>query len=215
MTKEVENIKKEIKSTTKDKDVETKVKEVNKKPKKTVTKNKKQTKPKVLKLSQVKKESSQVNKRELFELENGTAIEYNPVFAYDKIEELFIEYQNGHVFAQKNNLDFFDNQRNIYFYLLFLAIKYFTHFEKELSNDFESQIIEMNHLIKTGYFTKIVDEVFNPKEVNKIIKHFEKWIVSNLSIIKMEEAIQDKTNELDLMIQDVLKELEERKSDVH
>lgn len=196
MTKEAE--KKE--ATTK----KTSTKESTNKATKTIQKQKTQQapKPKQLTMAKVKREATQTNKTELFELNESDTIRHFPIFPRSKITEMLKEYQSQIQYATANEILLPEDKALDYIY--FLCIKHFTSLEKGISDKYEDQLLQMDYLIDAGYYMQIINEVFMPSEINKVLDALTDFMSANQLLQDVDTQINQKTENLKLRNKDML-----------
>ena len=130
--------------------------------------NVKQTvpKPKQLTMPKIKRAAQKANKREEYILSTNESIRFNPIFPYDKVIDLIKELGEDMVYASENDIEVSDELFVEYVHLL--CIKYFTSLEKGFAKKFEDKLLQLDYLIRSGYYKEIMDEVFMPAEVQKV-----------------------------------------------
>lgn len=139
--------------------------------KKATSSTKQTPKPKNLTMAQVKRKAKDVNKMEEYELdtEGQIKVKFYPVFPESKVNELLEEMQGILAYViDEQGIEF--TEKNLTDHIFFLCIKHFTHLGKDISDKFEEQLVQMEHLIDTGYYAQIINEVFAQSEMNKIAK---------------------------------------------
>lgn len=165
----------------------------------------KSTTPKVkeLTLTQNKKVASQLNKMEEYELESVEAVvKFYPEFSYDRIEQLLKELTNSLKFIGENEIEI--DEDTYMNYIFFLTIKHFTHLKKTIADEFDKQLVQMNELIATGVYKEIMDNVFQPKEIKKVLDSLGDIIGNTMFMQDVEARAQDKLSQLELQNKDML-----------
>lgn len=149
-----------------------------------------------LKLSHAKTKFDKGEKFETYTLVDGKVIKFNTFFLDGKINDLLNELHEKVVEANEKEIDFFSSDDNFMHFLYFLMIKYFTHFQKEISNDFETQITQMEWLVGSGYYDEIVNEVLPADEADKIMKKFADNAVKGYVLDILEQETKEKAEAL-------------------
>ncbi|MBL4950983.1 hypothetical protein JK635_01855 [Neobacillus sp. YIM B02564] len=158
-----------------------------------------------LKLSQVKKQYTQIHKQEKYELKDGSTITFTPIFPHGDIEKLIEHLATQFKYAEEKGFELTD--KFIQSYVLFLCIRQFTHLGKEISDNFEEQIQQMNWLIDTGYFKEIVEEVFLKEEIGKLFEKMVEVSGNYLFLEKLTQQMQNHVAKLELQNKDILKKI--------
>lgn len=163
----------------------------------------KQTKQKNLSLSTVKKVSKQLDTTETYTIESehykGEQITFQPIFDDITIENLFIEYQQLILEADKKE---FEISQDMQITLLnFLIIKHFTHFKKDipsvLINNTKDGILEwIKHFTKSGLFKEMLEEMFLPQECAKIFKRLTDVVATSMIQTDLEAETKQKYESL-------------------
>lgn len=158
-----------------------------------------------LKMSQVKKIAKQNNQQEEYTLHDDTTLKFYPIFPESKIITLLEDYQKLIIESSKKGIELTDK---LYFSLIhFLCIKHFTHLSKDLSDSLEQNIEELNFLVDGGYYREIIEDVFLPAEINKVLDRISDVIGTSQAMTKMLEKAQQKAQELELKNRDVIEQL--------
>lgn len=183
--------------------------------KKTETNTSTQTtsKPKQLTMSKVKNTAKQIDKKEEYILSTNESIRFNPIFAYDRIIELVKELGQDMVYAAEKNVDIDDELFVEYVHML--CIKYFTSLEKGFAKKFEDKLLQLNYLIKTGYYKEIMDDVFMPNEVQKVFDTITDEINKNRFIEDMFIKANNKLEELKIKNKEIVESIENIKTPSH
>lgn len=167
--------------------------------------SKKPTKKKI-DLSFFDEQEKLINTTKTYTYENGIdTIDYYPIFDREKIDKLIVELGNTIDYCKDNNIDFLQNQNEMYKYVYFLAIKYFTelypHFE---GLSVEKHIEYLNKLYKTGHFDTFIIDIIPEEELQKLMD-LVKNIENTVELIAKDIALRNK--KIDETIQsDLLKE---------
>lgn len=161
------------------------------------------TKQKNLSLSTVKKVSKQLDTTETYTIESehykGEQITFQPIFDDITIENLFIEYQQLILEADKKE---FEISQDMQITLLnFLIIKHFTHFKKDipsvLINNTKDGILEwIKHFTKSGLFKEMLEEMFLPQECAKIFKRLTDVVATSMIQTDLEAETKQKYESL-------------------
>lgn len=161
-----------------------------------------------IKFSTIKQKAKQSHTKEKFELEDGQTITFYPVFPQTLIDEMLNEIQS--IFQTKDEqIELSDELTHKY--VLFMCIKYFTHLKDQLKADnFVGQLNEMKAILDTtvdndriDLFSLIIDEIFLPKELQKVFDKLAKFSGTFLFYEKFGQKVQEEFNKLDLKNRDV------------
>lgn len=158
-----------------------------------------------LKLSQVKKQYKEAHKQESYELQDGSNLNFYPIFPHNLIEETLEHLAAQFKYAEEKGIEL--TEKFIYNYTLFLCIKQFTHLSKEISNNFEEQVQQLEWLVDTGYFKEVVEDVFSPKEISKVFDKMVEVSGKYLFLEKLTQQIQEEVGKLEFKNKDVITEL--------
>jgi hypothetical protein len=158
-----------------------------------------------LKLSTVKKQYKAAHKQESTELNDGSNLNFYPIFPHNMIEEMLEHLAAQFKYAEEKGIEL--SEKFIHQYVLFLCIKQFTHLSKEISDNFEEQIQQMEWLVDTGYFKEIVEDVFIPKEITKVFDKMVEVSGKYLFLEKLTQQMQDTVQGLELKNADVFRQL--------
>lgn len=161
-----------------------------------------QSKPKQLTMAKIKREAKEINKMEKYELNDNDSIRFYPVFPYGKIDDLLQEYQEKIRYAVEKDIMFPEEKTLQYIY--FLCIKYSTSLEKAISDKYEDQILQMSYLVDTGYLKQIVEEVFLPSEINKVMDRISELLSTFQLIEHVNEKVREKTADLKIKNKEIL-----------
>lgn len=170
---------------------------------------------KKLTIGQIKREANQYNRKEEYDLNNEYKIEFYPLFAYEKIEQLIEEYQRDLLYAEENGINLISSDHFVYKYIVFLAIKYFTNLGDDISDKVEDKILILKHLNDTGYLRQIANEVFMASEVGKIFDYMSDIQASSQMLQEVNEKAMDKVGELEFQYKDLLDELDKNLNEVN
>ncbi|KON87337.1 hypothetical protein AF332_11210 [Sporosarcina globispora] len=159
-----------------------------------------------IKFTQMKKAAKQYHSQEQYEFEDGTTLKFYPIFPPTLIEEMIKEISTV-LSAEGDELKISEDM--LHKYTLFMMIKHFTHLKSQLKGkSLAEQLNELNAVIDSGYFTKIIDEVFIPAEVQKAFDQMAK-ISGNVAYLqKMTEKMHDEVAKLELKNGDIFKNLD-------
>lgn len=170
------------------------------------TKNQ-EPKLKNLTMNRVTRESNKINKMETYQLDNEYQIKFYPIFSYGKIEELLEEYQRDLIYAEEKGIDLEVSDRFVYRYIVFLCVKHFTDLGKSISDKVEDKILQMNHLVNTGYLNQIADEVFMVTEVHKVFDTMSN-ITANFELLqRVNQKAAERVGQLEFQYQQMLDQL--------
>lgn len=174
------------------------------KPTKTASKNHStnQQKSRQLSMAKVKREAVKTSKMEDYELNSVDKIRHYPIFSQGKINEMLKEYQEQTQYATEQDVLLPEERALDYIY--FLCIKHFTSLKKGISDKYEEQILQMNHLVDSGYYTQIVNEVFMQSEINKVLDSITDVISSFQLLESVNTQINQKTESLKIKNKNML-----------
>ncbi|MFO1442798.1 hypothetical protein KDN24_06165 [Bacillus sp. Bva_UNVM-123] len=155
-----------------------------------------------IKFSEIKKIAKETKQTEQYEFEDGATITFYPTFPPTLIEEMIKEIST--VLSQEGDeLQLSEEMKHKF--ILFHCIKKFTHLSKQLkANSFAGQLSEMEDVIDSGYFEKIIDEVFLQTEIYKVFDAMSKISSNYLFLEKMTKKMHDEVEKLELKNRDVI-----------
>jgi hypothetical protein len=158
-----------------------------------------------LKLSTVKKQYKEAHKQESYELNDGSNLNFYPIFPHNMIEEMLEHLATQFKYAEEKGIE--TSEKFIHNYTLFLCIKQFTHLGKEISENFEEQIQQLEWLVDTGYFKEIVEDIFLPKEIQKVFDKMVEVSSKYLFLEKLTQQMQDEVSKIEFKNAEVIKQL--------
>jgi hypothetical protein len=158
-----------------------------------------------LKLSQVKKQYKETHKQESYELQDGSNLNFYPTFPHNMIEEMLEHLAAQFKYAEEKGIEL--SEKFIHNYTIFLCIKQFTHLGKEISENFEEQIQQLEWLVDTGYFKEIVEDVFMPIEIEKVFNKMVEVSGKYLFLEKLTQQTYEEVGKLELKNADIIKQL--------
>lgn len=161
-----------------------------------------QSKPKQLTMAQVKREAVKTNKMAEYTLSTDEAIRHYPIFPQGKINEMLKEYQDQIQYATKK--DILIPEEKTLDYIYFLCIKYFTSLKKGISDKYENQLLQMEHLIDAGYFKEIVNDVFMQSEINKVLDAITDLLSTFQLLENIDVQLNRKTEDLKVRNKDII-----------
>lgn len=181
-------------------------------------------------IEELVKEAEKYEKTEVATLDNGFDLGFYPHFSQDKIKTVlenisnFMVYKDGRDKKSMEFIEFIENdetEQNFMLLVYFFMILEFTHIGEDLDQKKKPRELfpYFHSLLKTGYLIEIVDDVFSPEEVAKVIKELSKVsaISHNLDLFSEEFANQLKEQEDAIKrlqkFQGTMKKTEEVKSD--
>lgn len=126
-------------------------------------------------MEEVLKLAEQYKDTEVITLSDGFEVEFNPLFASDRIDKL-IE-TSGQILnsKEKEGQPFIEliksSDEKFMIFLHFLIVREFTHLGEQMKDTSPSKLFPyFEALITTGYLTELVEEAFAYEEVQKVIK---------------------------------------------
>jgi hypothetical protein len=167
--------------------------------------NIKMTKQSNLTMSKVKKQYKQTQQKQNYELKDGLNITFSPIFPHGDVEKLLTYMGSQFKYAEEKGLAI--SEKLTLDYTLFLCIKYFTHLGKEISDNFEEQIEQMEWLVDTGYFKEICEEVFLQSEIQKVFNKAVEISSKYVFLEKLTTQMHQEVQKLDIKNKDILTEL--------
>lgn len=153
-------------------------------------------------MTDVKKKYKELDTIETYTFDDGKELKFSPFFKVSVIEELLQELAEKMNYANKINAEI--NDTFVLHYINFLCIKYFTHLKDSISNEFEKQLQEMEWLIDTGYYSKIINEVFLPQELHKVMDAVTDINSRAIFFENLEKDLQRKLEKLDIFRMQIL-----------
>lgn len=157
-----------------------------------------------LKLTQIKKKAKENNLTETYEFVDGTTLKFYPIFPQTLIEQMFEEIQSSFQ-TKPEELEL--NEKMTHSYILYMVIKHFTHLKEQFkAATLVEQLDELSSLVDSGYFEKIIEEVFLPQEISKIFDQLAKFGGRFLFLEKMTEKMHDEVGKLELQNKDIFEQ---------
>lgn len=160
----------------------------------------------LLKMADVKKKHKELDTIETYTFDDGRELKFYPFFKVSVIEELIQELAEKINYANEKGIEI--NDTFMLHYINFLCIKYFTHLKNSISEEFEKQIQEMEWLIDTGYYSKIINEVFLAQELHKVMDTVTDINSRAIFFEKLEKDLQHKLEKLDIFRMQILDKFE-------
>lgn len=158
-----------------------------------------------LTLSKVKKQYKKAHEKQSYELKDGLNITFSPIFPHSEIEKLLEEMSLQFKRAEEKGIEI--SERFTYDYVVFLCIKYFTHLGKEISEQFQEQIAQMEWLVDTGYFKEIVEDVFMQDQIQVVFDKAVEISSKFLFLEKLTNQMQESVKGLELKNAEAIKQL--------
>jgi len=157
----------------------------------------KQVRQKPISLAQIKKQQKEINTMSTYVLdsETNTVLKYYEKFDNLLIEELLTELHENVLFADKHNIDFFNDESIFLKYVYFLLIKKFTHLGKDIPDTLPEQIPVISTLISTGLFETIFEHCFDPEEVARVIEKFQQFTILAEQLISLNQFAKQELEE--------------------
>lgn len=149
-----------------------------------------QKKQKNISLKSIDKHYKKISKYSQHPLkcQNDEVIKYYEFFTEDKIDDLFKEANNDLLYDIENKLFLIsDDDEKFYKYILFLIIKHMTQLRDEIPDNLEEKIVILHKLYDKGIFKEMLEEVFNPAEISKVIERLADISSMNERIREMEQ----------------------------
>jgi hypothetical protein len=168
-----------------------------------------------VKLTDVRKNAKKYNQTEQVEISHGEyegqTITFNPYFSDQKIEELFQEFSMYQKQLTKKEIELSEASTMNLTYML--AIKKFTHFGRHIpdrlfANDKKNEgILDwMEHFADTGLIKVILEDIFMPVEVQKLIEKMVDILGRSFLTDSIMEKAQLKAQELELKNKEVFEQ---------
>ncbi len=155
-------------------------------------KNTSKQKPKNLTITKIKNEAVKTRKMEEYIINSdGDIIKFYPTFPQGKIDELLEELRKDIIYANDNDIELTHDDNFFISYIMFLSVKHFTSLKNSISDKLENKIQIFEHMKDSGYFNIIVDEVFLPSELSKVIESLSKVLGTQ----RFMEQIETKSND--------------------
>jgi hypothetical protein len=158
-----------------------------------------------LKLSVIKKQDKNYQLKETFEFEDGKILKFFVHFRPSKIEEMLEEMAKQLNYANEKGIELED--KFIFNYVHFLCIKYFTDLGKDIADDFETQLKQMEWLVDCKYFKPMVEEMFLKEELQKVWDKMTDVLSRYQLLEKLTIEAQNKLKNLELKNRDVFEKL--------
>ena len=152
-------------------------------------------KPKSISLKSIEKQYKNINKYSTHPLKckDGESIRYYEKFSEKKIQKLLEEANNDLVYDVENELYLIsDDETNFIKYIYFLTIKHMTELKNEIPDSFEEKISIFNQIEDIGLFHEMLEDVFDPAEVSKVIDYMTSFALMAQRIKEIEEEAREK-----------------------
>lgn len=158
-----------------------------------------------IKFSAMKKLAKEAYTLESHTFEDGSTLSFYPTFPPALVESMFEEIQSA---FQSKPEELEINEIMMHNYVLFMLIKHFTHLKDQLkSTTLVGQLDELNSVVDSGYFSKIIEEVFIPSEINKVFEQLAKYGSNVIFLEKMTQKMYENVGSLELKNRDVFEKL--------
>ena len=151
-------------------------------------------KQKSISLKSIEKHYKEITKYSTHPLkcQNGEPIKYYSFFTEDKIDDLLKEANMDLVYDVENKLFLIsDDDEKFLKYILFLIIKHMTQLRDEISDKLEDKIVLLHKLYNKGVFKEMIEEVFDPSEVSKVIERLVNISLMNERIREIEQEARE------------------------
>lgn len=165
-----------------------------------------------LKITQIRDKAKLLRQMETYEFEDDTTLKFYPYFADDMIEELVLEIQglmkeqeelNANLKEDEDKVEF--SQKMLETFINYMTIMHFTHLSKNKQKGYVKNVSFMNDLIKSGWYKKIIDEVFDVKQIYRVYEALGEVIGSSFALEKMMEKAQNQFEKLEIQNEEVFK----------
>jgi hypothetical protein len=144
----------------------------------------------------MKQKAKEVNQMEQYTFEDDTTLSFYPTFPPTLIEEMI---KNISTVLSKEGDELQLSEDMMHKFIIFHCIRKFTHLSKQLkATSLSGQLAEMEAIIDSGYFEKIVDEVFLPQEIHKVFDAMTKISSNYMFLEKMTQKMHDEVSKLEL-----------------
>lgn len=165
-----------------------------KSPAKSTTPKKPRQKKLTLKSIQAKEASIDTLSTYILNEKTNEVIKYYKLFNENKIQFLLTEAFEKMKYAEENDIEFFNSDADLYNFISYLSIKWFTHLGEELKDStLEDDIVAMSALLSTGLFKTILNDVFDGNEIQKIIETMHDHIELSARAQQYENEMLEKT----------------------
>ncbi|TCJ01086.1 hypothetical protein [Cytobacillus praedii] len=164
-----------------------------------------------IKFSTMKQKAKEVNLMEQYAFDDDTTLSFYPIFPPTLIEEMI---SNISTVLTKEGDELQLSEDMMHKFIIFHCIRKFTHLSKQLKAEtFSGQLTEMEAIIDSGYFEKIVDEVFLSKEIHKVFDAMTKISSNYMFLEKMTQKMHDEVSKLELKNKHIFENLNLNKSE--
>lgn len=126
-------------------------------------------------LNHILQEAERYKETEITTVGDGFDVEFYPLFSSDKVDNLIKtagEIVNSDEKEGQPFIELIESSDEDYMlFIHFLMVKEFTHLGEDMKDKKPSELFAYYEaLIKTGYLTELVEDVFLPDQVRKVIK---------------------------------------------
>lgn len=158
--------------------------------------------PQNISFEKIEQQAKEANKIEEYDLNDNDRIQFYPIFPYQKIKELFDEMAD--IIVQANELEVALDDGEIINHILFLCVKHFTHLKEDISDKFEEQVQQMEYLVDTGLFSTIVNDVFMPKEIDKVMNYAGDFLSVDKFLQTVSKRASERLEDLEIKNKDMM-----------
>lgn len=148
-----------------------------KSPTKSTAPKKPRQKKLTLKSIQAKEASIDTLSTYVLNEETNEVVKYYKIFNESKIQFLLTEAFEKIQYAAENDIEYFTTDSDLYNFISYLSIKYFTHLGEELQDSaLEDDIAAISALISTGLYKTILNDVFDGNQLQRIFETMSEHI---------------------------------------
>lgn len=155
-----------------------------------------------LKLADIKKTAKENTQLETHTFDNGATLQFYPHFPSTMLEKMFEQIQHSFKNAP-SEIELTENFRHKF--IVYMCIRTFTHLSEQFKGTtLQEQLNEMESLINSGYYKIIAEEVFSPKEIDRVFNELSKFGSTILYLDKLTERMHEEVSNLELKNKDIL-----------
>ncbi|KOS61432.1 hypothetical protein FJQ98_16715 [Lysinibacillus agricola] len=144
---------------------------------------------KPLKLADIKNQVQLLNETKRHNFTKETHIDYDVLFSYSKMDNLFEDLSSFIKEAKTKNIDYLKDDAQVIEFLQFLIVKHFTSLYGELKNQsLEMHTATMWEMYKRGWLTFILDKLFDKEQIFIVVDRFYEKADMMTELIKIEKS---------------------------
>jgi hypothetical protein len=155
-----------------------------------------------LKLADIKKLAKENTQLETHTFDDGSTLQFYPTFPATLLEKMFEQIQHSFKNAP-SEIELTENFRHKF--IVYMCIRTFTHLSEQFKGTtLQEQLNEMESLINSGYYKIITEEVFSPKEIDKVFDQLKTYGSNILFLDRLTQKMHEEVSNLELKNKDII-----------